>query len=330
MTITNTEPRAEHMKRDSTLKLRSDGRKPKRSMHGLASGLSLLGIAALLGCAASEASSPVPATAVSSLTVDDGLAADLMDRHRFHSQGGVTMFIALSLDTLGLPPERQAAVTKIQSDLFTALEPSRLDQQSVLNALADGVAAGAVDKARVDAAVAKLASSSGQAHEASADALNRLHAALTPPERAALVDKVWAHWSVFRQADEDAQGGKDRQSRRLTELAKDIGLSADQVAKIGKTLQDTLQVEPVALDPSEVEAHLKRLGAFREESFDTRALADGATANAHLAARGASRTAHFYEVVSPVLTPEQRTKVVLLLREHAGHQDLAAVAAPAH
>jgi Spy/CpxP family protein refolding chaperone len=284
-------------------------------MVGFAAGLSLLGCTALLGCAASR---PVPATAASGLSADDDLIADMNDRHRYHARGGVTMFIALSLDTLGLPPERQAAVTRIQSDLFTIMEPARVAEQTVLTTLADGVAAGAIDKIRIDAAVAELASTSGSVHEASMEALNRLHAALTPSERGALVDKVWAHWSVFRQGD------------TLPDLTEEIDLSAAQVATIRKTLEDTVRIEPVTLDPSDIDAHLKRLGAFREDAFDARTLAGGASANAHLAARGASRMAHFYEAVSPVLTADQRAKVVLLLRAHAGHQDVTTVAAAAH
>ena len=290
----------------------------KRQMVGFAAGLSLLGCTALLGCAASAASRPVPTTAASGISADDDLIADMNDRHRYHARGGVTMFIALSLDTLGLPLERQAAVTKIQSDLFTIMEPARVDEQRVLTTLADGVAAGAIDKLRVDAAVAQLASTSGSVHEASVDALNRLHAVLTTSERTALVNRVWAHWAIFQDAD------------GLPELAKSIGLTAAQVVTIGRILEDTVRVEPVTLDPSEIDEHLKRLGAFREDAFDARTLAGGAAANAHLAARGARRTAHLYEVVSPVLTPDQRAKIVILLREHAGRQDVTTLAAAGH
>src|ERR1700733_6661221 len=95
--------------------------------------LALMGSAALFGCAPSG---PVPATAASSLAVDDDdLTADLTEHHRHHHQGGVTMFIALSLDTLGLPPEQQAAITRIQSDLFARMEPARIGGQKVLTAL---------------------------------------------------------------------------------------------------------------------------------------------------------------------------------------------------
>ena len=55
--------------------------------------------------------------------------------------------------------------------------------------------AGAIDKARVEPKLKELERAAGQVHEAAADTLNKLHDALTPPERAALVDKVKAHWA---------------------------------------------------------------------------------------------------------------------------------------
>ena len=55
-----------------------------RWMYCFASGVSLIGTGALFGCAASG---PVPATAVSSVAVDDDdLTADLIVHHRHHHQ----------------------------------------------------------------------------------------------------------------------------------------------------------------------------------------------------------------------------------------------------
>jgi hypothetical protein len=47
----------------------------------------------------------------------------------------------------------------------------------------------------------------------------------------------------------------------------------------------------------------------------------------HIVGSGAARTARFYRAVLPVLLPEQRAKLVVLLREHANHQDAAFVSA---
>jgi Spy/CpxP family protein refolding chaperone len=289
------------------------------------SGLVLLGGAALLGCAAT---SPVPATAASGLADDDDRTADLNDYHRHHHQGGVTAFIALSLDTLGLPPEQRAIGAKIQSELFARMAPARAGEQAVLTALADGLAAGAIDKARVDAALAELERASGQVPEATADALNQLHAALTRPQRAALVDKIWAHWAIFQEASEGELVGtvqKGRSAGRLADLATDLGLSADQVAKIGASFH-ALMLPTSGLSESAIDVHLARLAAFGGDTFDARTLSGARDADARVASRGAARMALFYEAAAPLLTPEQRAKLAILLREHATHDDAASAA----
>jgi Spy/CpxP family protein refolding chaperone len=300
----------------------------KRWMVRLASGLVLLGGVALEGCTATVVGTPVPATAASSAADDDDLIADLHEHSRHHHQGGVAMFLALSLDTLGVPPEKQAAITKIQSYLFARMEPARLAEQTVLTTLADGVAAGRIDKAKVDAAISQFETLSGQVHEATVDALNQLHAVLSPPERSALVDKIWAHWSVFRDENADyPKAGQNAHTGHLGELTAELGLSPDQVAKITATFQDLMRDAPSVVDPTDVDTHVKRLAEFREDVFDAKSLSNGPAASARVAGRGATAMARFYEAVDPVLVGDQRAKLAALLREHATHQDAALVAA---
>jgi Spy/CpxP family protein refolding chaperone len=283
------------------------------------SGLALMGSAALFGCTTAAARGPVPATAESSLTVDDDdLTSDLNDHHRHH-QGGVTMFVALSLDTLGLAPERQAVVSKIQADIFAAMEPARAGGEKVLIALADGIAAGGIDRAGVDAAIADLEVASARVHATTVDAMNRLHAALTPVERGALVDRIRAQWAHSKLAD-DGPAESARRTGHLADLAREIGLSPDQVDRITVILHATMHGADTT-ESLEVYAYLTQLGAFRGDTFDAASLPGGAVANGHDAALGATRMARFYETVAPTLTPDQRPKLVFLLREHAGHRD---------
>jgi Spy/CpxP family protein refolding chaperone len=284
-----------------------------------ASTLALVGGTTLLGCAAS---SPPPTTARGS--VDDRF----VDLHQQHPhEGDVAMFIALSLRSLGLPPDQRAVVSRIQADLFAKTEPARTGEQTVLTALAEGVAAGGIDKARVDAALKQLESATVPIRVATADALNQLHAALTPRQRIALADDIQAHWAVFRTEDGESDKvgtGDDNRDPRLTKLAGQIGLSTDQVNKIAVAFSAMMDVPQGATDPAEIDARLHRLTAFRSDAFDARSLEGGASTNEHVAARAATLTARFYEAVDPVLTPEQRPKVVALLRDHATRDAAAA------
>jgi Spy/CpxP family protein refolding chaperone len=274
--------------------------------------------AAGVGACGGASSATAPALAPTSTH-----AADVTEHHRHHHHGGVTMFIAMSLDTLGVSPEQRAAVDKIEADLYARMEPARAAEQGVLETLADGIAAGTIDSAKVSAELAELATASGGIHDASADALNQLHAALTPEQRSTLVDKVEAHWALWQHAngDEAPAGGLPR-GTHLEALTAELALTPDQVEKIKANVSAATSGSPVKPDPQKIEAHLQAFGAaFKSDTFDARSLATGAAANAHLASWGATRMAIFFESVNPVLTPDQRAKLAEKVHEHADHQE---------
>jgi Spy/CpxP family protein refolding chaperone len=287
-----------------------------------------MGIAATVlsaaGCAANAADTPpaVTATGATATAENDDAAAGLREHHRYHHHGGVTLFIAMSLDTLGVSPEQREAVERIRTDLHARMEPARTAEQNLVTILADGLAAGNIDGAKVDAAVAGVTAAGAAVHEASAGALNELHAALTPPQRAALVDKVESHWAVWQKANVEEGGPADRDGHLAT-LATDLDLTPDQVDKIRAGLGEGMKAVP-RLDPQEIPTHLRALGdAFRSEKFDARGLTTASSANAHLVGWGAAHMARFVEIVTPVLTPDQRAKLAERLREHASHDPSA-------
>lgn len=273
---------------------------------------------ATVACSGSSANTPAPATAAN-VPENDDEAAGLFEHHRSHHHGGVTLLIAMSLDTLGVTPEQRAAIEKIRTDLHAHMEPARAAEQKLVTMLADGLASGNLDTASVDAAVTQVTTAAAAVHDASADALNALHAALTPPERASLVDKVEANWAVWQTANSHEPDPAKAEHGHLATLTKDLGLTSDQVTKIRSRLDEGLKGVP-RLDPQEVANHLKAFGAaFRSEKFDAKALITASPADAHMAGWGAAHLAHFVEAVSPVLSAEQRSKFAQALHEHAQH-----------
>ena len=98
------------------------------------------------------------------------------------------MFIHMAIDTLGVAPEKKAQLEKIQAALHAKMAPSREAGRNVLTLLADGVAAGKIDQAKVDAALAKQDAAAAAIHAATADALNQLHEALSPAEQQELAE----------------------------------------------------------------------------------------------------------------------------------------------
>jgi Spy/CpxP family protein refolding chaperone len=281
----------------------------------------------LSGCGGPDASNPPPATANSAETAttaadEEGLASDLREHHGHH-HGGVTRLILESVETLGGTPEQHDKIEKIRADLQARLAPVNAANQNLLGVLADVLADGIAspeEQAKVDAAVAQIATAAVAAHGASADALNQLHGVLDAAQRSALIDKVQAHWQVWREAnsadDKDNNGLADAEERRVTHLTKVLGLTPDQVQKMTAALKTGMASASNKLDPSVVDAHLKAFGeAFVKDTFDAKSLS-GDSANSGLAASGASRMARFYVVVAPTLTADQRTKLSEYFHKH--------------
>jgi Spy/CpxP family protein refolding chaperone len=278
------------------------------------------------GGAASTPPSSAATSANASTAEDDDIAAGVHEFHRHHHHGGVTLLIALSLDTLGVSAEQRAAVEKIRTDLHAKMEPARAAEQNLHTLLAEGIAAGAIDQAKVDAAVAQIAAAGGPVYDATVDSLNQLHAVLTPPERAALAQKVEAHWGVWQKANEDEQKdatGQPAQGGQLARLAREIGLTQEQIDKVHAALASNPSAAPHA-DPQEIAAHVHAFAeAFRADTFDARSISTGSADDAHLASAGAARMARFYEAVAAPLTADQRTKLANILREHASYNPSA-------
>ncbi|MGA7119294.1 MAG: Spy/CpxP family protein refolding chaperone [Polyangiaceae bacterium] len=271
-----------------------------------------------------SASAPAPAESAASAPAtaspeDEEVSADLSEYHGHHHHGGVMMFIAMSLDSLGVAPDQAAKIEKIQSDLFAKMEPAHAAEQKVLTILADGVAAGKIDDAKVKGAIDAVKTASLGVQDAAVQSLNELHAALTPEQRAALADKVEAHWEVWKNSNNQEEAvGDEAHPGHLDLVAKDLNLTPNQVTQVRATFSETVKKHPLKFDASQVETHIQEFGtAFRSDKFDAKALKHGPFAHEHLAVWGAWRMAHFYEAVGPALTPEQRAKLSTEMKEHA-------------
>ncbi len=306
-----------------------------RWMLGAVPGLVLLAGLGLAGCnessggeaGAASASASAPAPAASSVSrpapvgpaemvgADDTVNESLRNYHRHH-HGGLTSFVLMAIDTLGLDETKKAAVARIQADLRAKTAPVHDAEHDLLSTVADGIAAGKIDTAKVDAAVEKVAEAQAGDHAATSDALTQLHDALSPAERAALVDKVNAHWQVWHKVNVDEKSGSKDKGARLDKLTELLALTPDQVDKIDKALAAEAPVTPKN-DPKAEDAHIQAFAtAFVADKFDPKALAPSATASAgHVARHGGARLARFYEAVTPVLTPDQRTKLAAQIRQ---------------
>jgi Spy/CpxP family protein refolding chaperone len=243
--------------------------------------------------------------------------------HREQHHGGVQSLIVLTLKDLDLTADQQAAIDKIRTDLLASMEPARAAEKDYAGTLADGVAAGKVDRAKVDAAIGKLVTQVQGAHDASLAALNQLHATLTSAQRAKLVDELQEHWEKWKEAQgKDEADDKQHHAGHLLALVRDLGLTQEQADKIKAGFHDKMKVAPQDHAHKEVQDHLAAFAtAFKADTFDAKKVAGGKAADGHIAKWGATRRARFLEVAAPVLTPDQRTKLAQQIRDHAAKVD---------
>ncbi len=266
------------------------------------------------------ATSPGEVAQVGAGEEEDESTADLAEHHRHHHHGGFAMFISMSLDSIGATPEQEAAISKIQVTMHEKMQPAHDAEKAVLNVLADGIAAGNIDTGKVDAAIAQLSTAAAGVHDAVADSLNQLHEILTPEQRAALVDKVEAHFEVWHHTNAPEEtADRDKKGGHLGKLAKSLALTPDQVEKAREGFKASHAGKK--FDRAEAEQHMKAFGtAFASPTFDAKTLTMGGAVNAHIAVWGETRMAHLYEAVTPVLTPDQRTKLAEEVRRHANYK----------
>jgi Spy/CpxP family protein refolding chaperone len=243
------------------------------------------------------------------------------DRGRHH--GGVLMLIVASIKDLDLRPDQRTTVDKIRSDLLAKMEPARAAGKDLANTLADGVAAGAVDRAKADSAINKLVVQVQGLHEASLNALNELHAALSAPQRAALVDDLQSHWERWKEAHgRDEQDEHQHRSGYLLALVGQLRLTKEQAEKIKAAFHERMKAGPQDHLHKEVQDHLQGFAsAFKGDAFNAKSLTGARAADGHMARWGATRRARFLETAAPALAPEQRTRLSQMIRDDASRAE---------
>jgi len=267
---------------------------------------------------AAAAVPPSPAVALARPVVAADPAADeILEQHRHHHHGGVTMFIAMALDTLAVAPAERPEVEKIEVVLADRMAAAQDAERKVLSTLADGVQGGTVDPAKVDASIAQLARAAGAIHAGTVAALTKLHAVLSPVERAALADKVEAHWAVWTRVN----GAGPAHDSHVAELTEALQLTHDQAERIRVAVG--AMPAGASLDTKEVEGHIRAFtAAFAgADPVGAKTAPLGSTDDARLATVGATYMARFCEAATPLLTPEQRAKLAAHLREHLNHSE---------
>lgn len=248
---------------------------------------------------------------------EDQLAAELREHHRHHHRGGITQFMAMSLDTLGEDDAQRPQLEKLQASLRSCLAPMREVETQLVLIYADGLGQPTLPTEKIDAKIAQLNEASRAVSGCSIDTMNRLHALLTPAEREVVADKVQAHWEIWREVNLEADAGGKTQGSRLADLSEELNLSTTQVEQMSTALTESFgKLAQYEVKPAHSQV-LAFAAAFVFDTFDAGKVM--ATAGEPFAAQGARRMAIFYETVTPLLNHGQRIELAEILRDHAHH-----------
>jgi Spy/CpxP family protein refolding chaperone len=188
-----------------------------------------------------------------------------------------------------------AAIKVFNSDLVAGIRAAKLDQAKIT-----------ADYAAIDKALTE-----GEAREA--DALDQLHAALTPAQRQELANQVKARHAPRHPLAAPDAGGLDMTKNRLVRLTAQLTLDDAQQKSVGALLaKDTTMT--FATIQAKREAAQKQLDglldAFAKDPFDAKKLELGAP-GAKTPHDAMEHHAQFIAALMPLLHPDQREKLAV-------------------
>jgi len=270
----------------------------------------------LVGCGGGTATAQPLAAPTTTNETNEAAVANLADCQP-HAYGGVTQFVAMSLDTLVLTPEQRAHFAPIVADLYTKMEVVRGAEAAVFTVLADGIARATIDTGTVDSGIGRLKIDATTVYNLATDSLNRLHAMLSAEQRATLMNDIEARWTSWQAANPTNEA--NRSEGDLGAVAAALGLEANQVATMRHRFGELIR----ASSPLDVAAVTRNLHSFEKafegDNFDALVVPQSSIGS-DLAGWSVTRIARLCEALHETLTPEQRAKLVALLRCHAASE----------
>ena len=241
------------------------------------------------------------------IAVAQAAEGDSSAEHSFHRGHGHPGLIEHALHLSSLTPDQRATVERLASQAKAAAAPVRQATAVELTELAREVEAGALDPAALAPSQQAKHGAAMSVRTTMQGLVAQLHDALTPAQRAELVDGLEAHASGKHPGAEHAA---------LRHWGDKLGLSADQKRQIKANLEAERSDRADAGRPPEHEARHAWLEAFRADSFQPPAAAMFPDVGP---GPGGDRIERVIQAALPVLTPAQRIELAGRLRAHAEH-----------
>jgi Spy/CpxP family protein refolding chaperone len=235
----------------------------------------------------------------------------------------VEMLIA-DLAQVGIKPEQKSAIDGIQADLEKLGDATKDAKMQLDKDIADGAAAGKLDKAKIDADVKKLAQAADSTAAAAQEAVNKLHKTLDAAQRKKLVELMRAKGKDHEERMKGEMADHDKAEHgRMDKMAEQLGLTPEQKEKLKGKMEAGMKAEMGKMKEHHagMQKHMKALGdAFETDKFDAKK-AGVAEHLGDMAKMMVTGRIKFVEAVLAILTPEQRAKFADHVKQHADDDD---------
>lgn len=267
---------------------------------------------------APQSSTPIASASASgsAATAEDAGGGHRRDRGQ-HARGASGMFFRATKDLADLKDDQKAKIEAAEKSIREsggeareALKKAGKDLHADLIA---AIKSGKIDAAKLEPKYADIEKAMKAAHEKEADGLNQLHAALTAPQRKAVVEDVKKKHAQMEERmakreehnKDKGDGGKpeSRAKKHIERLTADLDLDADQQKKVGAITPPEMAIPDRAEMKKKSEA---LLAAFEKDTFDAKKVDafDAKKARAPMEAE-----TKVVSAIVPILKPEQREKL---------------------
>jgi Spy/CpxP family protein refolding chaperone len=238
------------------------------------------------------------------------------------------------LAQVGIKPEQKAAVDGVLADLEKLGDATKEARTQLSNDIAEGAAAGKLDKAKIDADIKKLVQAADSTAAAMQDDINKLHKTLDATQRKKLVElmrakgkeheeHMKAEMGQHEKGDHDKGPHEKGEHGRMDKMGEQLGLTPEQKEKLKGKMEAGMKAEMAKMKEQHagMEKRMKAVGdAFETDKFDAKKAGVGEKGGEMVKMMAGGRI-RMVEAVLSVLTPEQRAKFAEHLRAHGDDDD---------
>jgi len=229
---------------------------------------------------------------------------------------GIAAWFLVAASSVTLSYDQQQLLITVRQEVSARSSLVNAARQKLVGLVADGVASGTFDDKAIAATMQAMIEAAEARGPAVVDALNRLHAGLSPEQRKSMAQTIAQGIS-----SEAAQTKTEREQlqRRVDSLTANVGLTQDQTARVKSDILDAYKQFAPDFN-EEASARQKQLGGLSQgfAGFYFQPTVENVRTAWDLEAKS-KRLIAFARTLSGILNPSQRAQVAALIRERVNY-----------